>query len=114
MDNRVNKIRKDIRILRTQMLEAEAAMRERVDRDEGCAEVAGEILAMRARMSQLARERVNLGDRELILVGCAPRRVSAQSIAVPRLQGKAGLTRSDSQRKAAPPSPSRDRLARAR
>jgi len=68
MDNRINEIRRTIRALRVSMLEAEAIMRARIDRDEDCSFVAGEILKMRAVMSVLVRERTMLGDSEPILV----------------------------------------------
>ena len=51
MDNRINEIRRTIRALRVSMLEAEAIMRARIDRDEDCSFVAGEILKMRAVMN---------------------------------------------------------------
>lgn len=78
MDNRINKIRKEIRALRISMLEAEALMRDQVNRDEDCSAMAGDILSMRTEMSRLVRERRILGDREPILVACAPRRMSAR------------------------------------
>jgi hypothetical protein len=68
MDNRISEIRKKIRVLRVSMLEAEAIMREQINRDEDCSFVAGEILKMRAVMSHFVRERTLLGDREPILV----------------------------------------------
>ena len=68
MDNRINDIRRKIRTLRVSMLEAEAIMREQINRDEGCAFVAGEILKMRTVMSLLVKERTSLGDREPIRV----------------------------------------------
>jgi hypothetical protein len=68
MDNRINQIRKQIRALRVSMLEAEAVMREQVNRNEECSFVAGEILKMRAVMSLLVEDRSLLGDREPILV----------------------------------------------
>lgn len=68
MDNRISEIRKRIRALRVTMLEAEAIMRDRINRDEECSAVAGEILAMRAAMSLLVGERALLGDREPIMV----------------------------------------------
>jgi len=68
MDNRISDIRRQIRALRGSMLEAEAIMREQINRDEGCSFVAGEILKMRTVMSVLVRERTALGDREPILV----------------------------------------------
>jgi len=79
MDNRINEIRKLIRALRVSMLEAEAIMRERINQDQECSFVAGEILKMRGVMSALVRERVSLGDREPIQVKCSfiPRRLPA-------------------------------------
>jgi hypothetical protein len=68
MDNRINQIRKQIRALRVSMLEAEAVMREQVNRGEECSFVAEEILKMRVVMSLLVEERSLLGDREPILV----------------------------------------------
>jgi hypothetical protein len=68
MDNRINQIRKQIRALRVSMLEAEAVMREQINRDEECSFVAEEILRMRVVMSLLVEERLLLGDREPILV----------------------------------------------
>jgi hypothetical protein len=79
MDNRISEIRKQIRGLRVSMLEAEAIMREQINRDEGCSFVAGEILKMRMVMSVLVRERAVLGDREPILANSffVPRRAPA-------------------------------------
>jgi hypothetical protein len=79
MDNRINKIRRQIRALRVSMLEAEAVMREQVNRDQECSFVAGEILKMRTVMSGLVRERASLGDSEPILVNSffIPRRQPA-------------------------------------
>lgn len=114
MDNRINTIRKEIRILRSRMLETEAAMRDRINRDEGCAEMAHDVLAMRGQMAKLARERIRLGDRELILVGCEPRRVSTRNIVIPRFPGKAAVGRSGSLRTVVAPAPDRAKRARAR
>jgi hypothetical protein len=74
MDNKISEIRKKIRVLRDAMLEAEDVMRDQIRRDEECSEVAGQILAMRAEMARLARERTILGDREPISVSFIPRR----------------------------------------
>jgi hypothetical protein len=68
MDNRINEIRRTIRALRVSMLEAEAIMREQINREENCSFVAQEILKMRSVMSLLAKERTTLGDDEPILV----------------------------------------------
>ena len=79
MDNRISEIRKQIRRLRVSMLEAEAIMRDQINRDESCSFVAGEILKMRTVMSVLVRERAVLGDSEPILVNgfFIPRRAPA-------------------------------------
>lgn len=79
MDNRISEIRKHIRSLRVSMLEAEAIMRDQINRDENCAFVAGDILKMRTVMSVLVRERALLGDHEPIRVNTffVPRRAPA-------------------------------------
>ncbi|MGX1352921.1 hypothetical protein AB7M49_006530 [Bradyrhizobium elkanii] len=76
MDNRISEIRRQIRALRVSMLEAEAIMRQQINRDEDCAFVAGDLLKMRLVMSRLVEEREVLGDRDPIIVhaGVAPRR----------------------------------------
>jgi hypothetical protein len=86
MDNRINEIRKQIRALRVSMLEAEAVMREQINRDEECSAVAREILVMRAAMSLLVEERTRLGDSDPILVDSLfiPRRSAAQKRPVKR------------------------------
>lgn len=69
MDNRINENRRKIRILRTQMLEAEAAIRGQIGRDEDCSENALGLMAMRAEMSGLSKERSRRGDdKEPIVV----------------------------------------------
>ncbi|MBP1296325.1 hypothetical protein [Bradyrhizobium elkanii] len=79
MDNRISEIRRQIRALRVSMLEAEAIMRQQINRDEDCAFVAGDLLKMRLVMSRLVEEREVLGDRDPIIVhaGVAPRRRAA-------------------------------------
>ena len=89
MDNRINQIRKQIRALRVSMLEAEAVMREQINRDEECSFVAEEILKMRVVMSLLVEERSLLGDREPILVNSVvirPRRPAVKPVAVAKRQ----------------------------
>src|SRR5690348_2284845 len=69
MDNRISEIRRIIRSLRVSMREAEAIMREQINRDEDCSFVAQELLKMRTVMGGLARERTTLGDNEPIVAG---------------------------------------------
>ena len=66
MDNRINELRKEIRLLRVAMFEAEAAMRDQLQHGRDCSEAALRLLVMRGVMSGLACERGRLGDRELI------------------------------------------------
>jgi hypothetical protein len=80
MDNGINENRKKIRLLRTTMLEAEAAIRGQIGRDEDCTENSLKLMAMRAEMSELSKERARLGDdKEPILVErlMRPRRAPA-------------------------------------
>jgi hypothetical protein len=69
MDNRINENRKKIRLLRAQMLDAEAVIRGQIGRDEDYTENSVGLMAMRAEMSELSKERARLGDdKEPILV----------------------------------------------
>ena len=80
MDNRINENRKKIRLLRTKMLEAEAAISGQIGRNEDCTENALGLMAMRAEMSELSKERARLGDdKEPILIErlMRPRRAAA-------------------------------------
>ena len=73
MDNKISEIRKKIRALRVSMLEAADVMNDQISRDHDCSDAAGRILAMRAEMARLVRERTILGDREPISVSFVPR-----------------------------------------
>ena len=57
MDNKLNEIRRKIRILRADMLSAEDNIRKQVNRDEDCSVAATHLLAMRAAMVCLVTER---------------------------------------------------------
>jgi hypothetical protein len=56
MDNRLNKIRKEMNVLRADMLRAEGVIRVQINQDQDCTEAATRVLAMRARMSALVAE----------------------------------------------------------
>ena len=62
MDNRVNKIRNQISALRLEMRETEGAMRKEIARDLDCSGAATRLMAMRAELAGLVRERRTLGD----------------------------------------------------
>jgi hypothetical protein len=61
MDNRLNKIRKEMSVLRADMLRAEDVVREQVNCDKDCTEAALRLMAMRAGMSALVKEWTMLG-----------------------------------------------------
>jgi hypothetical protein len=61
MDNRLNKIRKEMNALRVEMLRAEDEIRDQVNHDRDCTATAQRLLAMRGKMSALVREWTHLG-----------------------------------------------------
>ena len=61
MDNRLNKIRKDMNALRVDMLRLEAVMRDQIRRDRDCTESATRLMAMRREISMLVHEWRELG-----------------------------------------------------
>jgi hypothetical protein len=67
MDNKLNEIRRKIRLLRAEMLGAEDNIRQQVNRDEDCAAAAGRLMSMRGVMLGLIRERNRLGGEERLL-----------------------------------------------
>ena len=67
MDNRLNEIRRKIRFLRSQMLDAESTIRQHINRDEDCAEASMQVMAMRVVMLGLISERNRLGGEERLL-----------------------------------------------
>jgi hypothetical protein len=62
MDNRINKIRKKISVLRADMLEAERAMHRQVAHDQDCNDAATRLMTMRAELVRMIGERRALGD----------------------------------------------------
>ncbi len=62
MDNRVNKIRKKISVLRLDMRETEGAMRTEIRDGLDCVATATRLMLLRAELTQLVGERRRLGD----------------------------------------------------
>jgi hypothetical protein len=56
MDNRINEIRRKVRLLRAQLLELEVLARNQVTHDLDCSEAAGRQLALRREMVELIGE----------------------------------------------------------
>jgi hypothetical protein len=61
MDNRLNRLRKEMNALRVEMLRAEDAIRDQVNHDRDCTETALRLMAMRTTMTALVREWTRLG-----------------------------------------------------
>jgi hypothetical protein len=61
MDNRLNRIRKEMNVLRVEMLRAEDEIRDQVNHDRDCTETAQRVLEMRARMKAMVAEWKLLG-----------------------------------------------------
>lgn len=64
MDNRLNRIRKEMGVLRASMLRTEDRIRDQVNQDQDCTLSALCLMEMRAKMTALVREWTLLG-------GCA-------------------------------------------
>ncbi len=64
MDNRLNRIRREMGVLRADMLRVEDRIRHQVNQDQDCTVSALCLIEMRAKMSELVREWQLLG-------GCA-------------------------------------------
>ena len=62
MNNRINEIRKQLRLLRSEMLNVEASMRDQVNQDLDCTETALRLMTMRSEMVELVGQRAALGD----------------------------------------------------
>jgi len=92
MDNRLNKIRKEMNSLRADMLRAEAVIRFQVNHDQDCTEAALRVMAMRAKMSALVREWTLLGGIaelptiEERLKGRRGPRPGARAVRLPKLE----------------------------
>jgi len=61
MDNRLNKIRKEMSVLRDEMRHAEAIMHDQINHDQDSTEAAVRLLEMRARMAALVAEWTAMG-----------------------------------------------------
>lgn len=64
MDNRLNEISRNIRVLRLKMLDLEAAIRDQVNHDRDCTESALRLMAMRQEMTALVGEWTLLGGAD--------------------------------------------------
>lgn len=63
MDNLINEIRRDIKLLRDSMQQAENFVQTLIAGDRDCSESSQALLQMRIRMAELCREKTALGDK---------------------------------------------------
>jgi hypothetical protein len=66
MDNRLNKIRKEMNLLREEMRCAEADMHDRITRDEDSTEAAVRVLEMRMRLAARVAEWTAMGGLAIL------------------------------------------------
>jgi hypothetical protein len=66
MDNRLNKIRKEMNLLREEMRRAEADMHDRIARDEDSTEAAVRVLEMRMRLAARVAEWTAMGGLAIL------------------------------------------------
>ena len=88
MDNRLNKIRKDMNALRADMLRLESVMRDQINRDRDSTDSALRLMAMRREISMLAAEWRQLGgiaDLPTVEERLRGRRVTSRRARSPRL-----------------------------
>jgi hypothetical protein len=61
MDNRLNKIRKEMNALRADMLRLEGVVRDQIRHDRDCTDSASRLMVMRAQLNTMVREWTQLG-----------------------------------------------------
>ena len=66
MDNRINEIRRKISVLRSEMVDLEASVRDLVNRDLDCSEGASSLLTMRVELKRLIGDWKAAGGGELL------------------------------------------------
>jgi hypothetical protein len=66
MDNRINEIRRKISVLRSEMIDLEACVRDLIDRDLDCSESALQLLGLRQDMKRLIADWKAAGGGDLL------------------------------------------------
>jgi len=67
MDNQVNEIRRNIKLLRASIQEAESVVQVLLAEGGACSELSQTLLEMRVRMAELCREKTALGDKSEVV-----------------------------------------------
>jgi hypothetical protein len=66
VDNRLNELRRKIRVLRREMLDTEASIRDHINNDRDCAETALRLMGLRQELTVLVGEWSLLGGGERV------------------------------------------------
>ncbi len=66
MDNRINEIRRKISVLRAEMADVEASVRNQINRDLDCSGSASQLLELRRQMTRLIGEWKAAGGSDLL------------------------------------------------
>ena len=61
MDNRLNGLRRKIKVLRLEMLDLQVSVRDQINRDRDCTESAVQLMDMRRELTALVKEWTRLG-----------------------------------------------------
>lgn len=85
MDNRLNKIRKEMNLLREEMLNAEADMHDRIARGQDLSEAAVRVLEMRMHLAAKAAEWKAMGGLAILPTVEQRLREKRERLARPRL-----------------------------
>jgi chorismate mutase len=110
MDNRLNKTRKEMNLLREEMLRAEADMHDRIARGQDSSEAAVRVLEMRMHLAAKAAEWKALGGLAILPTVEERLKERREPLARPRLY-IVPIRKAPAQPKAPPPKVKKRRLA---
>jgi hypothetical protein len=110
MDNRLNKIRKEMNLLREEMLRAEADMHDRIARGQDSSEAAVRVLEMRMRLAARIAEWTAMGGLAILPTVEERLKERREPLARPRLY-VVPIRKAPAQPKASPPKAKKRRLA---
>jgi hypothetical protein len=110
MDNRLNKIRKEMNLLREEMRFAEAVMHDRIARDQDSTEAAVRVLEMRMRLAAKVAEWTAMGGLAILPTVEERLKEKREPLARPRLY-LVPIRKAPAQPKAPPSKVKKRRLA---
>jgi hypothetical protein len=110
VDNRLNKIRKEMNLLREQMRLAEAVMHDQIARDQDSTDASVRVLEMRMRLAALVAEWTAMGGLAILPTVEERLKERREPLARPRLY-IVPISKAPAQPKALPPKLKKRRLA---